>query len=137
MAVTLDDIATHLGVATPDPDSTTGKRWSAWIKGALLAIRLRAERLERDIDDLDQDVVDYVVTLAVVAMARKPDDATTVDISVDDGRVLRSYKSSEGRVKILDEWWDDLGLVDNTGAFSVRPSFEPDRLCPQWWEPAP
>lgn len=137
MAVTLDDIATRLGVATPSPDSPTGKQWSAWIGDATLLIRLRAEALGLSLEELDQDALDRVVTLAVVAMARKPDDATTVDVSVDDGRVSRRYESSTGRVGILDEWWSWLGLVEASGAFSTRPGFESDALCPRWWEPLP
>lgn len=137
MAVTLDDIAERLGVATPDSTSPQGKQWSKWIGDAIDLIERRAERVGVDLGDLAEERVDRVVELAVVAMARKPDDATTVDVSVDDGRVLRSYQSSTGRVGILDEWWADLGLLDNSGAFSTRPGFEPDRLCPQWWEPAP
>ena len=137
MAVTLDDIAERLGVATPEPTSTQGKQWTKWIADAVALIEGRAERVGVDLSGIDPDRVDRVVELAVVAMARKPDDATTVDVSVDDGRVLRSYQSSTGRVGILDEWWADLGLLDNSGAFSTRPGFEPDRLCPQWWEPAP
>lgn len=137
MAVTLDDIAERLGVATPDPADPQGKQWTKWIADAVALIEGRAERVGVDLSDIDPDRVDRVVELAVVAMARRPDDATTVDVSVDDGRVLRSYQSSTGRVGILDEWWADLGLLDNSGAFSTRPGFEPDRLCPQWWEPAP
>lgn len=137
MAVTLDDIAERLGVATPDSTSPQGKQWSKWIGDAIDLIERRAERVGVDLGDLAEERVDRVVELAVVAMARKPDDATTVDVSVDDGRVLRSYQSSTGRVGILDEWWADLGLLDNSGAFSTRPGFEPDRLCPQWWEAAP
>ena len=137
MAVTLDDIAERLGVATPDPTDPQGKQWTKWIADAVALIEGRAERVGVDLGGIDPDRVDRVVELAVVAMARRPDDATTVDVSVDDGRVLRSYQSSTGRVGILDEWWADLGLLDNSGAFSTRPGFESGRLCPQWWEPAP
>ena len=137
MAVTLDDIATRLGVATPTPDSATGKQWSAWIGDAELLIRLRAEALGLSLEELDQDALDRVVTLAVVAMARKPDDSTMVDVSVDDGRVSRHYSSSTGRITILDEWWSWLGLVEASGAFSTRPGFDADAFRLRWWEPLP
>ena len=126
MAVTLDDIATRLGVATPDPASPQGKQWDAWIGDAAALIDLRADRLGIDPTSLAPEVVDRVVALAVVAMAKNPDDATTVDVSVDDGRVMRSYKSSDGQVSITDVWWGWLGLADLSGAFSTRPCFEPD-----------
>lgn len=125
VAVTLDDIADRLGVATPDLVSPQGKQWSKWIGDAEALIGQRADRLFVPVTELDPEQVDRVVELAVTAMARKPDDATTVDVSVDDGRVARTYKSSTGRVVILDEWWFDLGLGDTSGAFSTRPGFEP------------
>lgn len=128
MAVTLDDIAERLGVATPEVTSPQGKQWAKWIGDALDMIDARAQRLGVDLATVDPERVDRVVELAVVAMARKPDDATTVDVSIDDGRTMKSYKSSTGRVGILDEWWFDLGLSDNSGAFSTRPGFDPDSV---------
>lgn len=126
MAVTLDDIATRLGVATPTNDSPEGKQWLAWIGDATLLVRLRAESLGLTLEGLDPEALDRVVTLAVVAMARKPDDATTVDVAIDDGRVSRRYETSTGRVGIIDQWWEWLGLTSPSGAFSTRPGFEPD-----------
>ena len=56
----------------------------------------------------------------MVAQVRRPDDATQVTKSVDDGSVTRTYKSSRGRVDILDEWWALLGVVASGGqAFAV------------------
>jgi hypothetical protein len=65
----------------------------------------------------------------VVAKVRRPDDATQVDISIDDGRVSKMYQSSTGTVYIRPEWWRFLGLAGSAGAFSTRPGFEPDRSC--------
>lgn len=137
MAVTLDGIATRLGVATPTNDSPTGKQWLAWIDDATLLIRLRAESLGLTFEGLDPEALDRVVTLAVVAMARKPDDSTTLDVAIDDGRVSRRYESSTGRVGILDEWWSWLGLTSPSGAFSTRPGFDPDAVSLDPWATLP
>ena len=119
--VTPDDIAIALGRAAPAVGSAEHSQWAMWIADAALLIEAR--RLE--VDDtltLDPDRVDYVVREAVVAQVRRPDDATQVSTSVDDTSVQRTYKSSRGRVSILDEWWALLGLAAaRTGAFSFRP----------------
>jgi hypothetical protein len=74
---------------------------------------------------LDQAKVDYVVREAVVAHIKKPDDATQVVISIDDGSSSRTYQSGKGRVSILDEWWTLLGLTESNGgaySFDMAPS---------------
>ena len=58
MAVTLDDIATRLGVATPTNDSPEGKQWLAWIGDATLLVRLRAESLGLTLEGLDPEALD-------------------------------------------------------------------------------
>ena len=117
------DIATALGRDTPSASSPQAAQWDMWIADALLLIRHRLG----DPALLDQEALDYVVREAVVAMVRRPDDATTVDVSVDDGRVLRTYSTSPGKVFIRPEWWDMLSpLRLATGAYSIRPRFEAD-----------
>lgn len=128
MAVSIDKIAARLGVATPDSGSVKAAQWQEWIGDAEALIELRATRLGVSLESLDPHARDRVVALAVVAMARRPDDSTMVDVSVDDGRVSRHYSTGGGRVTILDEWWVDLGLVGEPGAFSTRPGFEPDAV---------
>lgn len=122
--VTPGDIATVLG--RPAPDGTQAEQWQRWIDDALLLIAARARQWNVDVASLDADVVDYVVREAVVAQTRRPDDATQVSISVDDGTVSRSYSSATGRVAILADWWDLLGLGSAGGAFSIRPYGAPD-----------
>lgn len=118
MSVIPDDIAVALGRATPEVGTSDDAQWNMWIADALMLIEARLG----DLSALDQTKLDYVVREAVVAQVRRPDDATAVDIAVDDGRVSRTYRSSAGRVTIRDEWWDLLS-PDNTGgnAFSIRP----------------
>lgn len=127
MAVTTDDIAARLGRSLTTAEAA---QVALWIGDAEYLIDARAERLERTVD---LDVRDRVVALAVVEMARNPNNETRIDSAVDDARVSRTISSSSGRVGISDEWWTWLGLVDELGAFSTRPGFEPDRSWLAAW----
>lgn len=126
MAVTPDDIAVALGRTAPEDGSTEAQQWEMWISDALMLI---AARLVGDdtgqvesLEDLDEAKLDYVVREAVVAQVRRPDDATQVEVRVDDGSVGKTYRSSSGRVTILDIWWDLLSPSSSaSGAFSIRP----------------
>lgn len=117
MSVTPADIAVALGRTTPvDPELS---QWALWISDARMLIEARLG----DLDELDQAKLDYVVREAVVAQIKRPDDATTVAVHVDDASASRTYRSSAGRVTIRDEWWDLLSPTDSkAGAFSIRPS---------------
>lgn len=118
MAVTPDKIAVALGVAAPEPDSITWKQWMLWIEDADMLIENR--RASLDADYIDESKLDYVVREAVVAHVKKPDDATQVTVSVDDGQTSKSYRSGKGRVAIIDEWWTLLGLTEPDGAFAIN-----------------
>lgn len=118
MAVTPDAIAVELGRATPDGNDAEYAQWEQWIADARFLISARLG----DITLLDQPTVDYVVRQAVVAHVRRPDDATQITVAVDDASSSRTYRSSRGRVEILDEWWALLAPTDSrTRAFSVTP----------------
>lgn len=125
MAVDPNDVATALGRTAPDMQSAEFAQWSMWIDDARRLIRHRLvgtlEGQVASLDDLDQEDLDYVVREAVVAQVRRPDDATQVSVSVDDGSTSRTYRTGRGRVTILDEWWDMLAPTNGTtGAFSIR-----------------
>lgn len=118
MAVTPEGIAVELGRTTPAIDTPEYAQWEMWIADALMLISARLG----DTTLLDQSRLDYVVRQAVAAHVRRPDDATQVAVSVDDGSVSRTFRSSRGRVEIIDEWWALLAPKDSTGkAFSIRP----------------
>ena len=115
MAVTVSDIAKALGRTAPDITDPEFDQWEMWIADALLLIGARLT-----VADLDPAKLDYVVREAVVAQVRRPDDATSVEIAIDDGREARRYTSSRGRVFIRDEWWDLLSpSVGSSGAFAI------------------
>lgn len=118
MAVTPANIAVALGVAAPESNSITEKQWQMWIDDAAMLIDDRKTQLEHD-DDIDEAKLDYVIREAVVAHVRRPDDATQVTVSVDEGSSSKTFRSGKGRVTILDEWWTLLGLVPASGAFGV------------------
>ncbi|MGZ5422631.1 MAG: hypothetical protein ACXWDF_10705 [Aeromicrobium sp.] len=119
MSVTPDDIAVELGRTAPESAATEYAQWEQWIADALFLIGKRLG----DVTALDQPTVDYVVRQAVAMHVRRPDDATQVAVSVDDGSVSRTYRSSRGRVEIIDDWWALLSPTDTTGkAFSITPS---------------
>lgn len=115
MAVTVGDIAIALGRETPADGSLEEQQWQMWINDALLLIEARLGNPA----DLNQANLDYVVREAVVAQIRRPDDATSVEVGVDDGRVTRRYTTARGRVFIRDEWWQLLDPAGKTGAFTV------------------
>lgn len=106
MTVVVEDIATALGQDPPASGTTQYGQWTMWINDAVMLIDAEAGRRGVDPATLDEAVVDYVTREAVVAQVRRPDDATSVEIAVDDGREARRYSSSRGRVTILPEWWE-------------------------------
>lgn len=118
MAVTPDMIAVALGVTAPEPDSTQWEQWQMWIDDAYMLIEARQAQLGVT-DPIGEAKLDYVVREAVVAQVKRPDDATQVTISVDDGSSSKTFRSGTGRVTIRDEWWTLLGLTDPSGAFAI------------------
>ena len=117
MTMTPEIIAVALGRTAPSDDSPEYAQWEMWIADALMLIDARLG----DVSLLDQPKLDYVVREAVKAQVLRPDDATQVAISVDDGSVSRTYRSSSGRIEIRDEWWDLLSPTpaDSGKAFHI------------------
>lgn len=112
-------IAVALGLAAPDSGSVTESRWQMWIDDALMLVQIRLDAIDETLV-LDQARLDYVIREAVVAHAQRPDDATQVTVSVDDGSTSKTYRTAAGRVTILDQWWELLGLIDQGGgAYSI------------------
>jgi hypothetical protein len=130
MTVTPATIAVELGRPTPDAGSVTEAQWQMWIDDALFLIEARLG----DPALLDQTALDYVVRMAVAEHVRKPDDATQVTVSIDDGSTSKRYESGRGRVFILDEWWNLLD-PDMTGSesFSVQAYGAPDTSTTVSW----
>lgn len=113
MAVTLEQFADEIGVATPPADSQQARQWLMWASDVLLQIKVRLG----DPATLDFEVVDYVVRKAVAEKAKRPDGATERTTAVDDASVTRRYEKSTGQVTILPEWW---AMLSPDGAGSGR-----------------
>lgn len=119
MSVTPADIAVALGRTAPAVDSAESMQWQMWIDDADMLIQARIDSISPT-PTVDQMRRDYVVREAVVTQVRRPDDATQVTISVDDASTSKTYRSSAGRVTILDQWWSLLGLTPTSGgAFDI------------------
>lgn len=126
MGVSPSDIALELG--RPTPDEFAYNQWLMWIADArrIISYGDGSHAGLGDLTQLNQDVLDYVVRMAVVAHVRNPDDATQVDITVDQASVSKRFTTTRGRVTILPEWWGMLDPdLDDLGAFSVTPTGEP------------
>ena len=118
MAVTPAMLAVALGQTAPVPGSITEQQWNMWVADAGMLIETRRLAIAPTLV-IDAAKLDYVVREAVVSHIKKPEDATQVTVSVDDGSTSKSYKSGKGRVTILDEWWLLLGLTETSGAFTI------------------
>jgi len=129
-AVTPDQVADRLGRVRPDVDSPTYRQAATFIAQADRLIIDHQARLS--LPDPEFTIREYVILEAVAAVVRNPDDATAVDVQIDDGRVSKRYSSSTGKVSLAD-WWGTLWpTVDgDPGGFTIRPSFEPDG-CRAW-----
>lgn len=113
MAVTVGNVQTTLGRSLSTAEQAQAELWidqARTIIGARLTL-----------DDLDQGILDMVVTEAVANRVKRPDSAKQVSVSVDDGQVSRSYESGTGQIEILPEWWDLLAPAAASNAFSIRP----------------
>jgi hypothetical protein len=131
MSVTTADIATDLGVVTPEGGSITANQWEMWIDDAEMLIEERRVKVGVP-SPIDEAKIDYAVRKAVVAHVKKPDDATQITVAVDDGSTSRRYESGKGMIT-LDDWWDYLGLLGtDSAAFTIRPAGHVDTGCIAW-----
>lgn len=124
--VTPNDVALELGRPIPlDPQQSD--QFASWIDRTERMIRRRADRLGVAWEDVDPQTLDDVILLVVAKHAQNPEAVESYDISVDDGREMRRYRSS-GELTITDEWWGWLFPDMTSGAFSTRPYGAPDVL---------
>lgn len=72
-----------------------------------------------DLSTLDEETLDMVVREAVANRLKRPDSATQVSVSVDDGQVSRTYESSTGQLEILPWMWNMLLPAESGAAFTI------------------
>ncbi len=134
MTVSTTDVAASLG----RPLTVSEEQQAAlWITDAYLLISVRFGDAYAD---LDSSLVDYVVRESVAGRLRgaAPGDMSSITVAVDDGNVTRRWENKTGGDSatdwLLDGWLDLLSPERGSGAFSVRPSFEPDvsAQCLDW-----
>lgn len=115
MTVGTDDIETALGRSFSAEEQAQANQW---IDDALMLIEARLG----DLDELNENRLNYVVREAVVARFRNPDGHEYE--SIDDYRY--GLPKETQRITILPEWWSLLSPTTETTMFSVRPSFAAD-----------
>jgi hypothetical protein len=121
MTITPQDIAVALGRTGPTAEEDA--QWQLWVDDAYMLIDFRKDALEIT-DELDEIRLDYVVREAVVAHVRRPDNATQVTVAVNDASTSRTYRSGRGRVEIIDEWWELLGLTSpSAGVYAIDTAY--------------
>jgi hypothetical protein len=121
MTITPQDIAVALGRTGPTAEEDA--QWQLWVDDAFMLIDFRKDALEIT-DELDEIRLDYVVREAVVAHVRRPDNATQVTVAVNDASTSRTYRSGRGRVEIIDEWWELLGLTSpSAGVYAIDTAY--------------
>lgn len=125
MTVNSDDVQVTLGRTLTHQQHAQAAKW---IGQASAIIAARATQQGLTLADLDQQLLDLVVTEAVANRLKRPDDATQVTVQHDDTQVSRRYESSTGQIEILDEWWALLfpATAGAGGAFSITPAYQPD-----------
>lgn len=115
---TIDDVATSLG--RPALTAEESAQWERWLDNAEMQIRLRLG----PVDLLDQEALAFVEAESVILKIRNPDGKQNERI--DDYSYGRASANAQGQIVILPEWWNMLDPSTGSGAFSVRPYFEPD-----------
>ena len=111
-----NDVQTTLGRIFTDLQRSQAE---AWILQAETIIGARAVREGTTLNALDQGILAMVVTEAVAARVKRPDDATQVQVQIDDASSTRRYESSTGQIEILDIWWNLLFPGEIQAAFSI------------------
>lgn len=130
------------------PDSITPEeslQWNQWLERVERSIAARFTRAGLVLADqvaLNLPDAATVADVEVAAVARKVDNpkgetSNTRTVTADDGTVsntsrFESTKIGDDPLLLTDDEWAKLLPAPSSGAFSVRPYYEPDR-CPEWW----
>lgn len=110
-----------------------------WVDWVFADVYAAAAAAGMDPHGLDPTQLDRFVIESVLYRLAHPDDATQVDVQVDDARVSRRYSSSTGQFVYQAEWWGWLDIPapvragENRGAFTVTPYGAPDAGVVDAW----
>lgn len=124
----VQDVATALGRSI-DQDGTEGRQMQYWLDKAERKVRSRVPLLDDWViqDPAYQDTVKDVLVSAVERKALNPEGLRSVMTQVDDGNIQQTIDStrSTGEITILDEEWEQLLRIDNTGRNSIQAQMDP------------
>lgn len=121
--MTAQAVQANFGSPLTPAQETQVDLWLSQVRGYILAVA------EAQGVTVDASLVDLVLVEVVTARLHNPGGATQTDVQIDDARVSHRYGSGSA-LGVAPHWWRLLGLRDPdapaSGAFSVRPGFEPD-----------
>lgn len=124
----VQDVATALGRSI-DQAGTEGRQMQYWLDKAERKVRSRVPLLDDWAiqDPAYQDTVKDVLVSAVERKALNPEGLRSVMTQVDDGNIQQTIDStrSTGEITILDEEWEQLLRIDNTGRNSIQAQMDP------------
>ena len=124
----VQDVATALGRSI-DQAGTEGRQMQYWLDKAERKVRSRVPLLDDWViqDPAYQDTVKDVLVSAVERKALNPEGLRSVMTQVDDGNIQQTIDStrSTGEITILDEEWEQLLRIDNTGRNSIQAQMDP------------
>ena len=128
--VNLADVASRLG--RPITDTAETDQVLAWIGDIEAVVRGRIPDLDQRIADgaPSAEVAVMVLANAVVRKIKNPDGKQNERI--DDYSYGLTEDAARGELFLTDAEWLLLLPAGGSGAFSVRPSFEPDRGAYPW-----
>lgn len=141
---TTDQVATELGRLPESVTDAEADQWQQWLNRVERAISARFARMGLSLVGqiaeglLDSATVADVEVSAVARKVRNPDGSTSTTVSVDDGSVTRRREGADNLgddplTLTADEWAILLpSAATASGAFSVRPAFEPDCAPSPW-----
>ncbi len=126
---TWNDVEVRLGRALSEMEKRQVAAWLADIEGT---IRSRIPNLDELIvaGTLLRAVVVKVEAAAIIRVLRNPDGKLTERI--DDYSWTRDTSTATGALCLTDEEWAELTPSASSGAFSIRPAYEPGV---QHWRP--
>ena len=124
----VQDVATALGRSI-DQAGTEGRQMQYWLDKAERKVRSRVPLLDEwaSQDPAYLDTVKDVLVSAVERKALNPEGLRSVMTQVDDGNIQQTIDStrSTGEIIILDEEWEQLLRIDNTGRNSIQAQMDP------------
>lgn len=128
---TVSDVAAELGRPIPS-DVNVINQWNRWLSRVENIIVARIPDLAGRIAEgtLSAALVADVEAAAVARKAQNPEGLRQTTKSIDDGSVTKIVDQSRsvGEIDLLPEEWALLLPRADSGAFSTRPGFEPDRV---------